>query len=98
MGRWLHSTEEAFLLLTHCHRVRVLAFLKSYLDVSEIYQRCWLEESGQWLDNVNQTHRVLASWLKLKKYLNTKERPFVNNEVPELILGEGADVKIAQNF
>ena len=29
--------------------------------VAEVNQRCWLEESGQWLENVDQTHLVLAS-------------------------------------
>ena len=29
--------------------------------VAEINQRRWLEESGHWLENVDQTHLVLAS-------------------------------------
>ena len=31
---------------------------KKYFDVAQIYQRHWLEESGQRLTNVNQTHLV----------------------------------------
>ena len=30
-------------------------------NVAEVNQQCCLEESGQWLENVNQTHLVLAS-------------------------------------
>ena len=57
----LHSTEVAFLLLTQQPQVRFSAFLKIYFDVTEIYQWCWLEKSGQMLENVDQTHLVLAS-------------------------------------
>ena len=31
------------------------------VDVAEAYQRRCLEESGQWLENVDQTHLVVAS-------------------------------------
>ena len=31
------------------------------MDVAEVDQRRWLEESRQWLENVDQTHLVLAS-------------------------------------
>ena len=31
------------------------------LDVAEIYQRHWFEESGQRLDNVDRTHLELAT-------------------------------------
>ena len=31
------------------------------IDVAEFNQRLWLEESGQWLENVVRTHLVLAS-------------------------------------
>ena len=34
---------------------------KNYFDVAEIYQWRWLEESGQRLENVDQSHLVLAS-------------------------------------
>ena len=30
-------------------------------DAAEIYRQHWLEESGQRLENVDQTHQVLAS-------------------------------------
>ena len=31
------------------------------MDIAEVNQQPWLEESGQWLENVYQTHLVLAS-------------------------------------
>ena len=30
------------------------------IDVAEVNQWRWLEESGQWLENVDRTHLVLA--------------------------------------
>ena len=30
------------------------------IDVSEVNQRHWFEESGQWLENVDRTHLILA--------------------------------------
>ena len=51
------------------------AFLKFFrgkiINVSEVNQWRWLEESGQWLENVDQTHLVLASGkLVLQKELS----------------------------
>ena len=57
----LHSSEVAFLLLTQQPQVRFSAFQKIDFDVAEIYCWCWLEEKGQWLENVDQIHLVLAS-------------------------------------
>ena len=48
----LHSTEVAFLLLTQWPLVR-FSFMKLYFNVVENYRRCWLEESGQRLKNVD---------------------------------------------
>ena len=31
------------------------------MDVAEVNQRCWLEESEQWLETVDQTHLALTS-------------------------------------
>ena len=39
----------------------ILGVLKKNFNVVEIYQWRWLKESGQRLDNVDQTHPVLAS-------------------------------------
>ena len=50
-----------FLLLTQQPQVRLSAFTKIYFDVAEIYRQRWLEESGQRLENVGQTHLVLVS-------------------------------------
>ena len=62
MSQWgLHSTEVAFLLRAKQSRVRFSAFPKNNFDVNETYQRRWLEESGQRLEYVDQTHLVLAS-------------------------------------
>ena len=36
-------------------------FRGKIIDVSEVNQRCWLEEIGQWLENVDRTRLVLAS-------------------------------------
>ena len=43
---WLRSTEVAFLVLTLQPQVLFSVIPKIYFDVAEIYQRCWLEESG----------------------------------------------------
>ena len=71
-GRWLQSTEVAYLLLTQQPQIRLPVFQKMFrgniIDVAEVNQRRWLEESGQWLENVDRTHLVLASGkLVLKK-------------------------------
>ena len=36
-------------------------FAGNIIDVAEVNQLHWLEESRQWLENVDQTHLVLAS-------------------------------------
>ena len=36
-------------------------FEEKIINVAEVNSQHWLEESGQWLDNVDQTHLVLAS-------------------------------------
>ena len=51
----------AFLLFNQQPRVPFPAFPKIYFDVAEIYQLRWLEESEQWLENVDRTHPVLAN-------------------------------------
>ena len=60
-GGRLHSTEVAFLLLTHRPQVWFSALQKSYFDVAEIYQRRWFEESGPRPESVDQNHLVLGS-------------------------------------
>ena len=35
-------------------------FIGKIIDVAEVNQQRWLEESGQWLENVDQTYLVLA--------------------------------------
>ena len=39
----------------------ILSVPQKNFNVAKIYQGHWLEESGYLLDNVNQTHFVLAS-------------------------------------
>ena len=34
---------------------------ETHVKVAEVYKRHWFEESGQWLENVDQTHLILAS-------------------------------------
>ena len=55
------GTEVEFLLLTQRPWDNSLLFMKMYFNVDEIYQRRWLEESEQWLENDDQTHLVLVS-------------------------------------
>ena len=51
---WLHSTDVAYLLLTqqpgfdsrHSQQI----FRGKIIDVAEVNQQCWLQESGQWLE------------------------------------------------
>ena len=57
---WLHIAKVAFLLLTQWPRVQFSEFPNIYFDAPEIYQRGWLEESGQSLETIAQTHLVLA--------------------------------------
>ena len=56
---WLHCTEVGSILASHP------AFPKNFkgkiINVAEVNQRRWLEKSGQWLENVDQTHLVQAS-------------------------------------
>ena len=37
------------------------------LSLAEVNKLCYLEESEQWLENVDQTHRVLASGKKTSR-------------------------------
>ena len=34
---------------------------ETFFDATEVNQRCWLEESGQWPKNIERTRLVLAS-------------------------------------
>ena len=56
------------MLLTQQPRVRILAFLKIFrgkiIDDAEVNQQRWLEEKGQWLENVDRTRLVLKPVLK----------------------------------
>ena len=63
-ARGLHSTEVAYLHLPHQPQVRIPVFPKDFQGKNYwccwVNQRLWLEENGQWLENVDQTHLVLA--------------------------------------
>ena len=48
-------------------RVRFSAFPIIYFDAVEIYRWRLLEERGQWVDNVDLTHQVIASLLALQR-------------------------------
>ena len=58
--RGLHSSEEAYLLLTQ-HSQK--CFKGKIVKVAEANQQRWLEERGQRLDNFDQIHLVLASYV-----------------------------------
>ena len=53
------------MLLTQQPRVRFTVYQNFFrgkiINVAVVNQRRWLEESGQWLENVYRTHLVLAS-------------------------------------
>ena len=49
------------MLLTQEPQVQFGFSEEFFLDVTEVYQRRWLEQSGQWLENVDRTHLVLGS-------------------------------------
>ena len=53
----LRSTEVAYSLLTQYSQKK---FRGKIIDVAEVNQQRWLEEIGQWLENVDRTHLVLA--------------------------------------
>ena len=71
-GGGLHSREVA----SHFSPSRIL-FREKIIYVAEFNQQLWLEESGQSLENVDQTHLVLASgkWLVATKRLFSTYRP-----------------------
>ena len=65
-------------------------FIGKYVDVAEVNQRGCLEESGQWLENVDGTHLALACGkLVLQKYLSwhSTEAAFVLSTNLGLLLG-----------
>ena len=44
------------------------------IDVAEVNQRPWLEESGQWLENVERTHLVLSSGKPLLQKVDSQHK------------------------
>ena len=61
-----------------CHRFDSHHF-KNYfrgknIDFAEVNQLRWLEESGQWLENVDQTHLILASGKSVLKKLPMRKK------------------------
>ena len=45
------------------------------IDVVEVNQGCWLEEIGQWLENVDRAPQVLASGKPLLQKDSAKSKP-----------------------
>ena len=47
------------------------------MDITKVNQRRWLKKSGQWLENVDQTHLFLASCMPsaAKKNRTSKVKP-----------------------
>ena len=73
----LDSTELAYLLLNQQPRVQIPVFPKKFrgniINFAEVHQWCWLEESGQKLENDDRTHLVLTSGKpELQKRTNKK--------------------------
>ena len=60
VGGGVRSKEAAQLLLTQQPRVRFSAFPRIFLLMLLRFIRSTAYNSGQWLDNVNRTHLVLA--------------------------------------
>ena len=54
----MRSIEVAHLLLTQHSQNN---FIEKIITVAEVNQPRWLEESEQWVENVQHTHLVLAS-------------------------------------
>ena len=50
---------------------------ENIVDVAEVNQRCCLEESGQWLENVECTHLILASAKLVLQKRNESRQPGV---------------------
>ena len=44
------------------------------IDVAEVNQPRWLEKNGQWLENVDQNHLVLASGKPIKQKTSMFEK------------------------
>ena len=61
----MRSIEVAYLLLTQQPQVPIPGFPKNFrgkiIVAAEVNQLHWLEESGQWPENVDRTHLVRAS-------------------------------------
>ena len=68
------------MLFTQQPQVRVSAFPIIYVDVAEIYRQGWLEESGLRLENVDQTHLVLASGKIVLQKDNSFSRDTIRGE------------------
>ena len=70
-----YSTGEAYLLIIQRPRFKSQHSPKNFrgkiIDVADVNQRRWLEESGQWLENVDQIH--LPSTGKWQASITKKE-------------------------
>ena len=75
---WQHCTSYSFVIWENA------AYPINIINVAEVIQRCWLEESGQWLDNVDRTHLVLASG---KPVLQKKFASYGNSQSVNLRYG-----------
>ena len=49
---------------------------KNYFNFALVNQWRWIEESGQWLENVDQTHLVLASGKLVLQKKESHKKPF----------------------
>ena len=52
-------------------------FRRKNIAIADVNKQRWLEESGQWLENVDRTHLVLSSGKQVQQKLRYfRTRPF----------------------
>ena len=59
--RWGAAQHRGSGLASHPAAPGSIPRIPEIIDIAEVNQRCWLEESGQWLENVARVHLVPAS-------------------------------------
>ena len=59
--RWGAAQHRGNVLASHPAAPGSIPRIPEIIDIAEVNKRCWLEESGQWLENVARAHLVPAS-------------------------------------
>ena len=95
----LHNTDVTYLLLNTKPRIQYqqsqIFFRGIIIKVSKVNQLCGLEESGQRLENVDQTHLVLASG---KQASATKKSQFDQQASANQVLPGGPNYQVQPEF